>query len=37
MLLRSHGRADASLPTLSGLYWRGGMAESAVVPAPWNA
>ena len=37
MLLRSHGRAEASLPTLSGLYWRGGMAESAPPPAPWKA
>ena len=31
----SHGRAEASLPTLSGLYCGTGCADSA--PAPWNA
>src|SRR6185369_5632096 len=34
MLLRSQGRAEASLPTLSGLYCGGGNAESAGAPAP---
>ena len=35
---RSHGRADASLPTLSGLYWRGMRASAAgAEPAPWKA
>ncbi len=37
MLLRSQGRAEASLPTLSGLYWRGGWARSAGAPAPCSA
>ena len=29
----SHGRAEASLPTLAGLYW-GGVA-GVPAPAPW--
>ena len=40
MLLWSNGRADASLPTLSGLYWRATGAWSGVAPpapAPWKA
>src|SRR6185369_14495824 len=34
MLPRSQGLADASLPTLSGLYCRGGSAQSAGAPTP---
>ena len=38
MLLRSQGRADASLPTLLGLYCGGTCAAAGVAaPAPWKA
>ena len=38
MLLRSQGRAEASLPTLLGLYCGGTCAAAGVAaPAPWNA
>ncbi|MNS96802.1 hypothetical protein D3C72_1311170 [compost metagenome] len=37
----SQGRADASLPTFSGLYWRATGADSGAwgvaLPAPWKA
>ena len=32
----SQGRAEASLPTFSGLYWRATGASTGA-PAPWNA
>jgi len=32
----SQGLAEASLPTLRGLYW-GGAVASAGLPAPWKA
>ena len=35
---RSHGRAEASLPTWSGLYWRAMGADMGDgAPAPWKA